>query len=64
MVCHEDHSDKRWTVDELKDFNVIKNSKAFKARVSKQMKGSGGEINDQEDIDYILNKTNSTVSSS
>jgi len=25
MVCHEDHSDKRWTVDELKDFNVIKN---------------------------------------
>jgi glutamate-1-semialdehyde 2,1-aminomutase len=25
MVCNEDHSDKRWTVDEPADFNVVKN---------------------------------------
>ena len=25
MVCNEDHSDKRWTVDEPEDFNVVKN---------------------------------------
>lgn len=25
MVCHEDHSDKRWTVDEPADYHVIKN---------------------------------------